>query len=302
MKKLFVLLMAVLMLCCTAAYADTGLVIAGQQPGTSAGNALSTASNRYVIDGAGLYTADEYAEITALVDRLREEYQIDVVVLTTRLSSMSDYYLQDYADCYFDKNGYGARNNYTGVLFMIDIGNRYIHVSTSGDMIDWLTDSRVEHMLDACYDEIHGSSGYGSGTLAALNKLSRYMQDGREDGSFRYDAVTGRRISGIYNKLTTIEIILAIAGGVAVALIVYKSIASRYNLKNKTYAFNKSTQSSAVFYVNDARFIRETVRRIRHSSDSSGGGHGGSGGHRSGGSSVHHSSSGHSHGGGGRHF
>ena len=42
------------------------------------------------------------------------------------------------------------------------------------------------------------------------------MTEGIEEGSFRYDAETGERLSGLYNKLTTGEFIFSVGAGLVV--------------------------------------------------------------------------------------
>lgn len=258
--------------------------------------ATALAAQPAVVDQAGLFTAQQKADMEIIISDIRETYQIDGVVLTTRLSSMSDSRLEDYADRYFEDNGYGLGDDRSGFLVMIDMGNRYVHISTAGVMIDYLNDRRIEHCLDTAESAIH-TGKYGVGVLWILGEIRSDLAQGIEEGSFRFDRETGKRLSGLYNKLTAAEALVGVLAGLAAAVVIVLSVCGKYNLAGGTYRFNKSTQTDVKLRVADEQFLRQTVTRHRTPPPSSGGG---SGGH--GGSSVHRSSGGMSHGGGGRHF
>ena len=258
--------------------------------------ALSLAS-ALVIDDADLFSAEETARMEELLGQIREGWQMDGVVLTTRLSSMSDSALQDYADRYFEINGYGLGEDRAGFLFMIDMGNRYMHLSTAGVMIDYLDDDRIEELLDLTYEG--ASSGeYGAGVIAMLDRILDFLRDGIKEGHFRFDAETGERLTGLYNKLTAGETVLAGLVGLAAASLMILCVTFSYHLKGGTYRYSLADNAAMKLDVDEERFLRQTTSRTRISSGSGGGRSGG--GH--GGSSVHFSSGGMSHGGGGRHF
>lgn len=253
-----------------------------------------------VVDRAGLFTQTQVEEITQVIQKIQKQYQIDGVVLTENLSIRSDRQLEDYADRFFEDNGYGMGPDRAGFLFMIDMGNRYMHISTAGVMIDYMTKHRVEESLDAGQSAMHAGQ-YGTGTVQLLNQVLTFLHEGREEGSFRFDRDTGERLSGLYNKLTSTELLLALVAGAIVVLITMRSVKSSYGLERNTYEFNRATQSSVHLTRDDERFLGEhTTRRRRQSSN--GGGHSSGGGSHSRGSGVHVSSGGMSHGGGGRHF
>jgi uncharacterized protein len=126
------------------------------------------------------------------------------------------------------------------------------------------------------------------------------MNKGRDEGSFRYDEVTGERLSGYYNTLTTGELGVATLAGGGVALAVFLSISGSYSLKGSTYTYDRNGNSSITFTRDEEAFVRQFSRRTPRNTGTHGAS--GSGGHRSGGSGVHRSSGGRSHGGGGRRF
>jgi len=261
------------------------------------------ANNEMVIDDAGLFTVFEIGDMETIIQRIEAEYQMDIVVLTTYdvPSSYSDYIIQDYADTYFEQHGYGLGEDEAGLLYMIDMTNRAPCISTSGVMIDYITDDRLETLFNVSYDDL-AMGDYGRAAVAVLQYLERFLEEGRLEGSFRYDAETGKRLSGLYNALTGTEMLIAAAVGLVAALVMFSSVNGKYNLKGSTYRYDASSNASCRFTKDDEQFLRQSTNVIRHTSNN--GGRSGGGGISSGrGSSVHRSSGGRSHGGGvGRRF
>ena len=155
-----------------------------------------------VQDDAGLFTADEIAEISAICDRIESAYQVDMFVLTSQ--DVPSGQTTAYADDYFDYNGLGMSDDRAGMLYLIDMHNRQCWISTRGVMIDYITDEREEGILDAGWDEMLDKE-YGQSVIKVLKQTEKYLKQGRTSGQFRYDEVTGRRLTELYepeNMLT----------------------------------------------------------------------------------------------------
>ena len=253
-----------------------------------------------VIDNAGLFTPDDVLTMEAIIGRIENDHQVDMVVLTTYDVpddySESMWRIRDYADDFYDNGGYGMGPDYSGMLILLDMNNRAIWLSTGGVMIEYINDMREEAILDRAYDHL-SYGGYASGVQAALERVEYYLNKGRAEGTFLYDEATGQRLSGMYNALTTNEIMLAGGAAAAAALVVYLCVHGSYNLTGSTYSYDVSSNASVRLTRDDERFVRQFVTRAPRNTTthSSGSGH-------SGGSGVHRSSGGRSHGGGGRRF
>ena len=252
---------------------------------------MALASSR-VIDDAGLFSQSEIAQMEELIAAIQDAYQMDVVVLTSYDAKKND--TQDFADLYYENHGYGIGDDDAGLLYLIDMNNRVPCISTTGAMADYITDSRLEELFDCSYDQLRAGQ-YGQSTLTLLRKLESFLKAGRQEGSFRYDRETGKRLSGVYNPLTGSETLVALLAGLGVAFIMYRAVTSRYSLKGGTYRYNLVENASCKLTRNDETFLRQTVSVVRHNSNSGGGGGGSHGGS---GSAMHTSSSGMSHGGG----
>ena len=255
-----------------------------------------------VVDDAHLFTENEIARMNEIIAQVEKEHQVDLVVLSTydvpKDNTESMWRVKTYADNFYDNGNYGLGGDFSGMLILLDMNNRVVWLSTGGVMIEYINDDREEVILDDGYAYL--SKGYyGEAMIAALNRTSRYMDKGRAEGTFLYDEVTGKRLSGIHNALTDGEIGIAAVAGAGVALMCWMSINGSYNLTGSTYSYSKSANASVKLTKDDEVFVRQFVRKSLRSTSSSGGSGGGS---RSGGSGVHHSSSGRSHGGGGRRF
>ena len=256
-----------------------------------------------VVDLCGLFTEDEIGWLEEKIVFIREMYGMDCAVITSRQvpdnrSYNTEEATRAYADAWYEEHGYGEGEDRAGLLYLIDMNNRLPYISTAGVMIDYISDKRLNQLLDTV-DPYLQQGKYGSSAQALLDKLESILAKGIEEGHFRYDSATGERLTGLYNKLTTGEILVAGIAALAVMSVVGFSNWARYNLKRSTYHFNKDTQSSVNMTQDEKTFLRQHVSRTHISSGSrGGGGHGGGCG-----SGVHFSSGGMSHGGGGgRHF
>lgn len=99
--------------------------------------------NSYVTDDADLLTAEQEEALLEKIEYIHNTYNFDVVFHTTM--STDGQYIADYADDYYDYNGYGYGNTYDGLLFMLNMnhneeGNREYFTSTCGNGLYLFTD------------------------------------------------------------------------------------------------------------------------------------------------------------------
>ena len=268
------------------------------------GFCLAEQAETRIWDECGLFSEEEKSAINTAIQAIRKDYDMDCGVLTTRSvpnnrSDTSEEQTVKYADAWYENSGMGLGEDRAGILYVLDMNNRVSYVSTAGVMIDYIGEGREEELLSSA-DEGLGRRKYGQAALSLLKKLHSILSRGIQEGHFRFDDVTGQRLTGLYNKLTGTEIAVAGGGGLLTAGLMLLGVNVRYKLKIRTYRFDKATQSKVVYTTNETTFLRERVSRTRISGGGGGGGR--IGGGRSGGSGVHISSGGMSHGGGGHHF
>lgn len=229
------------------------------------------AAKDLVVDQAGVFTSDQARLLEEAAAALSEKHALDLVIVTTNdtggRSSM------EYADDFFDYNGYGVGADFDGVLMLIDFQNRMVWISTSGRAIDILTDRRIEGILDAMEAGMIASDYYRA-SQAFLDATANYLRG---------------------NSLTLVESILSLLASAGIGAGVIGNVRSRYKGKAGRPVFlyqNNSLVDMGVVADNLTRTYT-TSRVIPRPPPSAGGG---------GGSTRHTSGSGRTHGGGGRRF
>lgn len=224
-----------------------------------------SAADYLVDDAAMLFDEEENKEISGKLKQLAEDTGCAFAVVTTDdaqgRSSMN--YADDYYDALYD--------DADGVLYLIDMDNRNIWISTSGSMIRKNSDADIDAVIDAGYDELRAGK-YGSCILKMLKKQ--------------------RKVLGL-RSLEWYEALIAAVLGVLAAVLTGGIIVGKYKLKFDKYQYSYNDNGALKLTVREDRLVNQIVthRKIVKNTGSSGG-------H----SSTHTSSSGNTHGGGGRSF
>ena len=259
-----------------------------------------------IVDMAGLLSQQEEESLEEVARKLVQLYDIDVVILTVESLQGND--PQDYADDYFDYNGYGIGDDFSGVLLMLSLEYRDWAISTTGKGIYALTDYGIQKVFTAISGQL-AKDNYFEAFDIYLDELDAYFQAYSQgspiDGpSFPYDG-PGSYIPGdsedvvFEDEPLGVEDIAAMLGG---SLLV-GTAAGGIGIWIMRRGMNTArAQSGATSYIAGGGlklsshrdyFLYSNVRKVRRSDDSSGGGRSGGGGSR-----VHRSSSGRIHGGG----
>ncbi len=250
--------------------------------GVGSSNAKRTTPNvdntLKIYDYAKLIPEEKEQKIYEKIKKFISSYNMDMVIVTIDENPKSS--SMDYADDFYDYNKFGIGANKSGVLFLIDMSNRKMWISTTGDAIEIYNDKRIDAILDYTYDKI--SKKDYSGCAEQFIKYATYFaKKGRNGGD---------------NILSISKILISSSIGGVVTMIIFLIIglvSHKKPQKNK----EASTYISKPLKLTDQmdQFVDKHVSQTRRveSSSSSGG---------SSGSSTHSGSSGTSHGGGGRSF
>ena len=176
---------------------------------------------------------------------------------------------------------------------MVNMNYRDYHISTSGNMIDYITDSRLDTLKEAVENNL-SNGNYFQAAQAFLEQSSTYVADGVPGRHYRVDRETGK--INYYKVLTPLEIILALIAAAVISLIVFFVVKSKYQLKLGSYHYPYNEKSSLKLVQKQDRLTNSfvTTRRIPRNTSSGGGGGGGG--------STTHSSGGGTFGGGGGKF
>ncbi len=103
-----------------------------------------------VFDDADLLTAEEEASLQTMCQEVQQDWGLDLAYLTTYdTKGMS---VREYgADVYVEKN-LGVGEDYSGIIFVVDMGSREAQIVTCGKAIDIFTD----YYIEVIWEEIQG--------------------------------------------------------------------------------------------------------------------------------------------------
>lgn len=247
------------------------------------------AAENSVDDQASLFTSEEVAQLKDAITPIEGKTKANVFVVTNTDNDLDSTRFADYY--MLDRIG----KNQNGITFYIDMNQRKFIISTSGNMIDYLTDQRIEQTLDDIEPSMK-SGNYFQAAQSFLSNTSYYFDQGVPGGHYRIDTETGKITR--YKVLTTTEIAIAFIAAIVLSGLFFAISISKYQLKFGTYKYPFREKTTLNLTKRNDVLVNSfvTTRRIprNNSSGSSGGGGGG-------GSSTH-SSGGGTFGGGGRSF
>ena len=103
--------------------------------------AEGTESYADVYDMADLFTDEEEKQLSEQAQVLSDTMKMEAVIVTTEENSDS---AQVFADGFYMEGGFGTGSDHSGILFLIDMDNRELYISTNGQMIRYMTDSRID--------------------------------------------------------------------------------------------------------------------------------------------------------------
>ena len=262
-----------------------------------------------VFDQAGLFSETEIIQLEEKIAQCRKSTKMDVVIVSAYADGERS--AEEYADDYYDYGGFGVGKKASGVLLLYYMdgpgqpgGECYI--STTGTMINMLTDERIESILDDVYGDL-GNRDFAGATEHFLEDVKAYVKEGVESGQYTYDRDTGEIVRYHSIRLYEVAIAMVIAGILAGSVCL--DIKKRYAMKQSSREVSNSLQAYRAdcafhFSVAGDKMVNKYVRSvpIPRNTSSGSGGSGHSGSSSAGRSTIHTSSSGSSHGGGGRRF
>ena len=254
------------------------------QAQATASHTVPSGSLPTVVDQADLFTPEQEAGLSERAATIGAKHSQDLVIVTT--DDAEGKIARDYADDFFDYGGYGFGEEFSGMLFLIDMDNREIWLSTTGHAIDVMTDERIDDLLDLAILPMQNAN-YAEAANVFLTQADHYLELGVPDGQYRIEEKV--------RALEAHEIVLTILIAGAGFAMFYFSVTRRYRKRRMTWNYDLSKMAIANFPIFSDRLVNKFVRTRKVPRQTSSGGGGG-------GSSTHTGSSGRSHGGGGRGF
>ena len=248
--------------------------------------AFAKADMPRLVDNAGLLTDTEQSGLLEKLDEISERQQMDVVVVT--VDTLDGKTPADYADDFYDDNGYGFGAEYDGILLLVSMEDHDWKISTCGFGITAITDDGIDYISDKFLTCL--KDGDYAGAFTTYAELC---------DEFITQAKTGQPYDGDHMPkapFNTVKCLLIAMGiGLVIALIVTGSMKGKLKSVRRQAAAGSYVKANSM-HVTESRdmFLYNTVTRTEKPKSS--------GSSSSGGSSTHTSSSGRTHGGGGGKF
>lgn len=263
-----------------------------------------------VFDQADLLSGTQESMLQDEIQEVIDALSMDVIVVTTYDAQGKS--AMAYADDFYDQSGFGYGSSYgPGILFLIDMDNREIYLSTAGEAIVQFTDREIEKMLDEIYYWM-AEGEYYDACLEFVRQVEEYGDNWDTAPNGYYDASTDtfveytpeeiqalRRQAAIAHVLSPGSILSKLAISMLIGAVVVLIMCIRVNANSapngRVYMKAGSEQIRQRYdHKTNTTVTKRHIPRNNNTGSRSGGGGGGS--------SVHHSSAGRSHGGGGRKF
>ena len=227
--------------------------------------------NEKIYDYADLLSDSEENDLYNIILDYIEKTNLDMAIVTISENNKSS--AMNYADDFYDYNNFGVGDSHDGILFLIDMDNRIMWISTTGTAIQ-LYDSHIDSILDDCSPFIKSSNYFECANQFIKSSRKTYIN------SKRAYWILG------FTFITIVSLLIP-----TIFCMIHKMI--HRPVKLATNADPYLDRMSIKMTKSSDTFIRSHTSRTAKNTDSSSSGsnHG-----------IHTGSSGVSHGGGGRSF
>lgn len=105
------------------------------------------ALEKKIFDEANLFTETEEEKMQEIAASLAEQFELDIVIVTTDDNRGKT--SEQYADDFYDENGFGYGETADGMVYLINMDDREVYISTTGKARDLFSDAEIEEILDA---------------------------------------------------------------------------------------------------------------------------------------------------------
>lgn len=238
-----------------------------------------------LVDNAGLLTGTEQGDFLKTLDEISERQQVDIVVLT--VNTLDGKTPADYADDFYDRNGYGFGAESDGILLLVSMEDRDWWISTCGYGTTAITDDGVDYISDQFLSYLKDGE-YAKAFSVYAELCDEFITQAKTDRPYDGDHMPKKPFRfGLW-------LLVAMGASIVISLIVTGFMKKKLkSVKLQAAAANYVKANSMDITESRDMFLYNTVARTeKPKSDNS----------SDGGSSTHRSSSGGTHGGGGGKF
>ena len=233
-----------------------------------------------LVDESDLLSNREEKDLLERLDDVSDDYQCDVVIVT--VDSLDGKTATEYADDFYDYNGYGYGRNYDGILLLVSIEYRDYAISTTGYGIEVFTDAGLSYIEDEFIPYL-SSGDYAKSFNTFVDLCEKFLIQAENGEPYDIDNMPFIMLEWYY-------IPLAIIIGFVISAIIVNIMRSGLTSVSKQRAASNYIRNGSMKVTNQRdNYLYKNVNRTKIETSSSSGSRGGS--------STHRSSSGRSHGG-----
>ena len=242
-----------------------------------------------LVDKAELLTKEEQEKLLSQLDEISERQKCDVVIVT--VPGIEGKTATEYADDYFDYQGYGYGEKSDGIILLVGMKERVWAISTHGSFgISAFTDAGLDYIKEDIRFQLK-IDNYSKAFRAFARLCDRFLTAAHEGKPYDVGNLPIKHAS---------PSILIFLFPIGILIMAWKSRSKKRTLRSvvkKTGAISYKVPNSLHLWVDEDRITGShvTKRKRQEESRDRGGSSGSSG--SSGGSTTHTSSSGRTHGG-----
>ena len=235
-----------------------------------------------LVDNAGILSQSEYTSLLSKLEEISERQEVDVAVVT--IPSLNGQGLVNYADDFYDYNGYGQGADRTGILLLMVMDVRKDHVTTTGQCERMFSYDGLDSLMVDVEQNYFANDDWYGGFERFADHCDTFITKYKETGEpYVYKTTIKDVLPG--------ALLAAVGGGFIPALGVRKGMKNKLKSVRKAYGAEKYASKDGVqLYRQSDAFLFRNVTKTRHIEESRSSGGGGGGG-------SHFGSSGTSHGG-----
>lgn len=269
-------------------YAAAQLIQPDSTLSSGAESTIIPDTRKRVVDMAELLSDSDKTALLSKLDEISERQKLDIVVLT--VNTLDGKTPRDYADDFYDYNGYGFGENKDGILLLVSMEDRDWWISTTGYGITALTDAGIEYISKKFLSDL-SDGDYAQAFTTYAELCDQFITQAKTGEPYDIGNMPKEPFNVAWNILVAFVIGLVVA---FVVTNIMKKQLKTVQLKSEANNYVKSN-SMIVTENRDLFLYNQVSRRARPKETDNRSG-------SSGGSSTHTSSSGSSHGGGGGKF
>lgn len=244
------------------------------------------ADEAHFVDYASLVTTDEAQTLSIIMRDSGVDIEFDVRAITINHVNKQGKSIEDFADDYYDINGFGYGANHDGCLFVVNMDDGEWHLSTTGKAVP-LTNQMINKLESTVIPKLSNGDYYDA-FYSYTEVIHTFFETSNTPDTMSgtaQDAVPNTVSSESASSPVVKSIIYGVVGGNIVALIVIfilvkqlKSVQPKKEAQNYITGSNVTNQKDIFLYRNVTKTRRQTDNTGSAHRSSSGTTHGGGGG------------------------